>query len=60
LWRFQAFFYETLRSVILGLSNLQALLGQAQTILDLLRDSPRKRKSQAAEASAIARRLAKG
>jgi hypothetical protein len=60
LWRVQEFFYETLRSVILGLSNLRALLGKAKKIAALLLDSQRKRKRQAAEASEVARRLAKG
>jgi hypothetical protein len=60
LWRVQEFFYETLRSVILGLSNLQALLGEAKKLAALLLDSQRKRKRQAAEASSVARRLAKG
>lgn len=60
MWRVQGFFYETLRSVILGLSNLRALLGEAKKIAALLLDSHRKRKRQAAEASIIARRLAKG
>jgi len=52
--------YETLRSVILGLSNLRALLGEAKKIAALLLDSSRTRKRQAAEASKVARRLAKG
>jgi hypothetical protein len=60
LWRIQEFFYETLRSVILGLSNLRALLGEAKKIAALLLDSSRKRKRQAAEASKVTRRLAKG
>jgi len=60
LWRVQGFFYETLRSVILGLSNLRALLGEAKKIAALLLDSQRNRKRQAAEASKVAQRLAKG
>ena len=59
MWRVQDFFYEALRSVILGLSNLQTLLGEAKKIAALLLDSQRKRKRQAAEASSVARRLAK-
>jgi len=60
LWRVQGFFYETLRSVILGLSNLRALLGEAKKIAALLLDSQRNRKRQAAEASKVAQSLAKG
>jgi hypothetical protein len=60
LWRLQALFYEALRSAILGLNDLKALLSQTPEIRSLFRDSPRKRKRQAVEASSAARLLAKG